>query len=162
MSTINTISTTLILASALTALTSLTTFTLHESFPSWLTGSVSRGGSTLSVSEMILESNPGVQARGMAGVACPCVVMLAYYCSFDFPRLGMRYKEDLRALRLSYASMVVSVAAVIVVVCITYRMDLLVHFGAALIFFVCSTLTVLLAAYMEVKRFRRMKDEKVR
>lgn len=140
------------------SLVSLYSFTEDARFNEgmgWLIGRNSRG-STRSISEMIIATDPYVQGRAFAGLNVSMIFILVHYFMNVWPVTRDHYSSYPKLEKLLFSSFIISVVSVQNVITITYRQGLWLHFGFAGLFFLFSALTCFTSTYLELRVSKRI------
>ena len=105
----------------------------------------------LSISEMLVNSPPSERAEVTVAIMLAVLgTLIAFVANYRGPPPGAGASYACLAV-LQYASFCVAIAAVQVVVAITFRELLVLHFTAAIIFFFGAAVSLTLDAYLECK-----------
>jgi hypothetical protein len=142
-----------IILSGVLSLSSLISFTKdatsEEGFD-WLLGQ-KESGMTRSISQMIVDSEPYVQGRGIAGSNVSMAVILAHFLHNVYPRYKTAYRSFPKATKAIFASFIIATCSAQSVVAITYLQGVFLHFFFAGLFYLFATVISVTSSYLEFK-----------
>ena len=127
-----------ILAMVVTAATALVVLTIDA---------YRQQGRIVSISEMLVNTHPAKRSEVTAAIMIAALGIVVAYTTTYKP-VPPAYS---RLAALEYAIFCVAIGAIQIVVAITYRLLMWLHFTAAAVFFVSAALSLSLDAYIDVR-----------